>query len=55
MKPIEKIVSKTIHGIVSQEMMGWPPVCWGVFYQPERPKAETPAKQNENTSESEAE
>lgn len=37
MKATEKIVSKVIRGIVSREEYGWPPDCWGTFYQPERP------------------
>lgn len=37
MKATEKIISKVIRGIVSGEEYGWPPDCWGTFYQPERP------------------
>lgn len=37
MKASEKIASNIIRKIVVREEMGWPPVCWGVFYQPERP------------------
>ena len=37
MKTSEKLVSKVIHGIISREEYGWPPDCWGTFYQPERP------------------
>ena len=36
-KTSEKLVSKVIHGIISREEYGWPPDCWGTFYQPERP------------------
>lgn len=37
MKATEKLVSKAIQRIVSSEEYGWPPDCWGPFYQPERP------------------
>lgn len=37
MKVTEKIASKVINGITSTEQFGWPPDCWGLFYQPERP------------------
>lgn len=37
MKTTKEIASKVLHGIISREEFGWPPVCWGTFYQPERP------------------
>lgn len=37
MNATEKIMSNTIRRIITDEELGWPPVCWGPFYQPERP------------------
>ena len=37
MKHAEKIMSELIHRITIEEEFGWPPECWGPFYQPERP------------------
>lgn len=37
MKATEKIVSNVLRRIISDEEFGWPPECWGTFYQPERP------------------
>lgn len=39
MKKIEKIGAKIVQDIMQTELTGWPPVCWGVIYQPERPVA----------------
>ncbi|MEG0835000.1 MAG: hypothetical protein RR415_12475 [Ruthenibacterium sp.] len=30
-------VAKKIKQIGDFELLGWPPDCWGSFYQPERP------------------
>lgn len=43
MKTIEKYAAKIIRGLVSSEEFGWPPVCNGLIYQPERPIADTSA------------
>ena len=37
MKATKKVISEVIRGITSGEEFGWPPECWGTFYQPERP------------------
>lgn len=55
MKITEKLVSKVVQGITFAEELGWPPVCNGLFYQPERPvqryvessPSETCSEQNE--------
>lgn len=38
MKKIEKLAMKTVNTIIGIETYGWPPVCFGVIYQPPRPK-----------------
>lgn len=47
MKKIEKAIAKTINTVINLETFGWPPVCAGIMYQPERPKAD-PRKQSED-------
>jgi cyclic lactone autoinducer peptide len=42
MKASEKLASKAIRRITSGSEYGWPPVCMGLFYQPERPVSATP-------------
>lgn len=37
MKLTEKIAAAAISEMTANEELGWPPVCWGGFYQPERP------------------
>ena len=37
MKVTEKIAAKILRQITVSEEAGWPPICWGSFYQPERP------------------
>lgn len=38
MKKFEKMAAKAVNSIIDIETYGWPPVCFGVFYQPERPQ-----------------
>lgn len=38
MKKIEKAAAKIINKAINIETYGWPPVCLGTFYQPERPQ-----------------
>ena len=38
MKRLEKLVKKTVTSMIDIEIYGWPPVCIGMIYQPERPK-----------------
>lgn len=37
MMNLQKLWKKAINQIVEQEMLGWPPPCWGTYHQPERP------------------
>ena len=37
MKKLEKLASKAANTIISNEINGWPPICFGTFYQPKRP------------------
>lgn len=37
MKKTEKLAASFIQKIVVREQAEWPPVCSGLFYQPERP------------------
>jgi len=39
MKKLEKLAVKAVNAIVDTEIYGWPPVCFGTFYQPKRPTA----------------
>ena len=38
MNKLEKLASKAINTIIGIEIYGWPPVCFGTFYQPKRPE-----------------
>lgn len=40
MKKIDNFCAKLITSAISTEAVGWPPVCFGAFYQPERPQVE---------------
>lgn len=55
MKAIDKLLSKAIQGITIKAEYGWPPVCCGSIYQPERPVVEVTAEPVEKVSESKAE
>lgn len=52
MKNSDKLASKVLKEIMYPEpdSYGWPPVCYGLFYQPERPVMACP-KQEEAISE----
>lgn len=39
MKAVERSIANTIRKVVSAEASVWPPICHGIFYQPERPVA----------------
>lgn len=39
MKKIEKLAVKAVNTIIGIETYGWPPVCFGVIYQPPRPES----------------
>lgn len=43
MKIMGRIAAGIVRIVINAENGPWPPVCIGVFYQPERPK--TPQKQ----------
>lgn len=34
---IEKTCKVVVQTITEQEITGWPPSCFGIFYQPPRP------------------
>lgn len=34
---VKQGAKKLVDAMVRQELYGWPPVCWGPAYQPERP------------------
>lgn len=38
MKKLEKMFKKAVVSMIDIEIYGWPPVCIGMLYQPERPK-----------------
>jgi len=38
MKKLERMVKKAVASIIDIEIYGWPPVCIGMIYQPERPQ-----------------
>lgn len=40
MKKLEIIIAKAVNSMINIEAYGWPPVCIGMIYQPERPVAE---------------
>ena len=44
---LDSIAKTTVKKIVNTEAIGWPPPCWGIFYQPERP-AKITVKGNED-------
>ncbi len=37
MNKLEKLASKAVNTIIGIEINGWPPICFGTFYQPKRP------------------
>lgn len=55
MKAIEKAVSKVAKGITIKAEYGWPPICSGAFYQPERPVVEPSVELDGKESDSAAE
>lgn len=50
MKKLERMVKKAVTSMIDIEIYGWPPVCIGMIYQPERPqkKPEQLVKKNES-------
>lgn len=47
MKILEKLASKAVNTIIGIEIYGWPPICFGTFYQPKRP---TENREHESSS-----
>ncbi len=39
-KIIERVTKQFINQIVEQEVLGWPPQCGALYFQPVRPKKE---------------
>ena len=37
MKRLEAFLAKKINSAIDREEYSWPPVCLGIFHQPERP------------------
>ncbi len=37
MKKLEELAAKAANTIIDIEIYGWPPICFGTFYQPKRP------------------
>lgn len=48
MKKLEKAAAKVINSVIDIETFGWPPVCIGTVYQPERPKVKPERKAKTN-------
>lgn len=46
MKTTERIAASYVQKIVVREITGWPPVCSGYIYQPERPVTKSAVAQN---------
>lgn len=44
MKTFEEIGKQYISSAVKKSKYGWPPVCIGLVFQPERPAADTSTK-----------
>ncbi len=40
MKKMQDRCKTIINKIVEREIGGWPPPCWGMYYQPERPQGQ---------------
>jgi hypothetical protein len=38
MTMLENMVGKAVASLIDIEIYGWPPVCIGMIYQPERPQ-----------------
>lgn len=36
-KAMKQTAKKLVSGMIAQELLGWPPGCSGIWYQPERP------------------
>ncbi len=53
MKKLEKLAAKAVNAIIGIETYGWPPVCFGVIYQPlspdRKPKKVKPDSQSKKT------
>ena len=47
MKKIEKACKTLNNNMLDGERTGWPPVCYGVFHQPERPVEELKVEKKE--------
>lgn len=39
MTMLENMVGKAVASLIDIEIYGWPPVCIGMIYQPERPQS----------------
>ena len=37
MKKLEEYAAKAVNKIIDIEINGWPPICFGTFYQTKRP------------------
>jgi hypothetical protein len=45
MKKLEKLGAKVISQLIEDSQYGWPPLCYGFLYQPERPTQVANTKQ----------
>ena len=48
MSKIEKLGAKLISTITIGGQFGWPPDCYGIYYQPERPVANSKQQRTDN-------
>lgn len=44
---LQELWKRAINKGIDKEMLGWPPPCWGTYYQPERPLRMTGNKVSE--------
>ena len=47
MNKLEKAAKNFVQEITDIETFGWPPVCYGIIHQPERPMAKRGKETNE--------
>ena len=41
MKKLEEFLKKKVNSAIDKDEDSWPPVCLGIFHQPERPEKTT--------------
>lgn len=46
MKKMEAVLKAVVNASIGKERDGWPPVCVGIFHQPERPESAPGCKEN---------